>query len=197
MKRTAHLLSAVAMAFGVAGCGSTEGGVDGGPPGDAGFHYTALSTGTATFAGGLTGTVAATAFAFSNPMGGLVLPDGGISGPYVYVQISSALSEDATAPNFGCSFHLDDTTTLDAGTYTPANVDQLGCFVVVPLPDGGTGDQWWGGYGAPFGPSNIFELQLASPGPATVFSSGTQWFDPSATLSVYLASSGRFVTPPP
>ncbi len=194
MSRMAQILSTVGVASIVAGCGSTGGGPDAGPLVDAGFHYTELSAGTATFAGGLTGTVAATGFAFSVPTGYL-LGDGGNSGPYVYIQISNALSENTTGPNFACSFELYDSTTLDVGIYTPANVDQLLCFVIVPLPDGGTGDQWWDGFGGAFGPPNIFELELTSPGPASGFSSGTNWFDPSATLTAYLASSG-YLTPP-
>jgi hypothetical protein len=190
MSRPSQILSAVAIAGLVAGCSSAEQSSDAGP--DAGFHYTGLSVGSATFAGGLTGTVAANGFAFSMSTGYPLL-DGGNSGPYVYVQISDD-PQNTTGTNFSCAFNLYG-ITLDAGVFTPANVDQLLCFVVVSLPDGGTGDQWWGGYGGPFGPPNTFELELTSPGPASVSSSGTNWFDPSATLSVYLASSAPLTAP--
>jgi len=184
MSRTAQVLSAVAMASIVAGCGSSGGGPDAGPLVDAGFHYTTLSVGTATFTGALSGTWGATALAFSIPMG-FPLADGGNSGPYVYFQITSAIS--SPGPSWGCQFLLFSSTTLDAGEYTPTNTDWPICDIIIFLPDGGTGDEWFAGLGGTFAPPNTFDLELTSPGPAGGSSSYTNWDDPSATLTAYLA----------
>jgi hypothetical protein len=186
MSRTRQILAGVAAASIVAGCGTTPEGPDAGPLVDAGFHYTALSVGTATFGGALTGTFGATALGFSVPMGFQLL-DGGNSGPYVYFQIGSAVG--ATGPSWGCRFELFPSTTLDAGFYTPTNVSQLLCDIIIFLPDGGTGDEWFAGLGDSFQPPNIFDLNLTSPGPASTFSSASNWDDPSASVSVYLAPS--------
>jgi hypothetical protein len=181
MTRTPQLLSAVASACLVAGC-STEGT----SAVDAGFHYTQLSAGTATLSGAFTGTWEANGFAFLVEKGFLLL-DGGTSGPYIYVQVSSAPT--APPPFFGCSFELFQSTTLDAGVYTPDNVSDLSCNVIVFPTDGGTESEFWGNLGGTLAPASIFQLQLTSPGPESVFSSGANWYDPTATLSMYLAPS--------
>jgi hypothetical protein len=183
MSRTAQILSAVLVASIVAGCGTTTERPDAGPLVDAGFHFTAPSVGTATFGGALTGTFGATALGFSETTG-FPLLDGGNSGPYVYFQITNAL--ESAGPSWGCSFELFSTTELDPGSYTPANVNELDCVIIIYLPDGGTGEQWFANLEGGFEP-NIFDLNLTSPGPAR--HSPPDWADPSATVSVYLAPS--------
>jgi hypothetical protein len=184
MNRPAQILGAVALAYLGGACGSGTGPEpDAGLLLDAGFHYTALSQGIATLSGAFTGTASVDGFAFSIPTG-FPLLDGGNSGPYVYAQVSNAVP--ASGPSFGCSFNLYFSTTLDAGIYTPTNVRDLQCIAEYDPADGGA-SEFWGNIGVAFGPPSVFEWNLTSPGPASVFSSGTNWFDPSGTIYVYMA----------
>jgi hypothetical protein len=184
MNRTTQILGAVALAYLGAGCGaSPEAEPDAGPLVGVGFHHSGLSQGTATLSGAFTGTANAVGFAFSIPTG-FLLPDGGNSGPYIYVQVSNALP--SSGPSFGCTFLLYFSTALGAGIYTPTNVSGLQCTAEYDPADGGT-SEFWGNIGDAFGPPSVFELNLTSPGPADVSSSGTNWFTPSGTVSVYMA----------
>ena len=173
MKRVARLLGAVVLAS-AAGCGS-----QGNPeaPVDAGTQIGVFSNGTTIFSGAFAETDQAIAFAKYDNFVGAVPSDGGT---FVYLQLSDAIGinfHDTTGPSYYCAFTFTG-TSLQPGHYTPADVIDFSCGVIVGT-DAGVVEFWT---------QSTFVLDITATGPVRNSGGTPYWNVPTATLSAQLVA---------